>query len=228
MDFETAKKILESVKSAYEQIAPEFATTRQTIWSGLKVFLEYIHDGDKILDAGCGNGRLLQLFEKKNIQYFGCDANEKLIAIAKKSHPLASFDIGNLLQLPYKDNFFDAEFCIAAFHHIPGRELRKRALLEMKRVLRPGGIMIVTSWYFLSERYRKYFLKNIALKLFGKSELDFLDAMIPWGGGPKRYYHLMTRSEARALVKGADMEIIKLYHVWFGREKNLVIIAKKV
>ncbi|PIX02803.1 SAM-dependent methyltransferase, partial [bacterium (Candidatus Gribaldobacteria) CG_4_8_14_3_um_filter_42_11] len=41
-----------------------------------------VKDGDKVLDVGCGNGRLVKAFENKKISYLGVDNSEKLIKLA--------------------------------------------------------------------------------------------------------------------------------------------------
>jgi tRNA (uracil-5-)-methyltransferase TRM9 len=228
MDSDTSKKILESVKSAYSNIADDFDCTRKALWPGLENFLPYVKNGDQVLDAGCGNGRLYQLFQGKNIQYIGCDNNMELIARAKKNYPSAEFAIGDLLHLPFSDNAFDVVFCIAAFHHIPGRELRRTSLLEMKRVLKPGGYMCMTNWDRYNKKYFFYILKYGILKIFGLSKMDFKDVLVPWKKTISRYYHCFTLHELEKEFQGAGFSIQKKYKQKMAGQKNLVIIGKKI
>lgn len=62
MKTETAQKILEKTKRDYEQLAEEFSNTRANLWFELQELAKYVKGGDKILDLGCGNGRLYELF----------------------------------------------------------------------------------------------------------------------------------------------------------------------
>src|SRR3989344_5484974 len=100
---EAAQKILEQTKKSYNTIAKDWDRTRQTLWPSWKDFLKYIKDGDKILDVGCGNGRLIKLFENVNIDYTGIDNSEELIKIAKNNYPNQNFLVGEILQLPFPD-----------------------------------------------------------------------------------------------------------------------------
>ena len=54
-----SEKLLAQVKDGYNQIAEHFSRTRYAPWSEFGLFKEYIKDGQRILDLGCGNGRLV-------------------------------------------------------------------------------------------------------------------------------------------------------------------------
>ena len=88
MDREVALKILDDVRQSYDKIAEDFSRTRYSIWKEFKPLGQYAKDGDKILDLGCGNGRLIELFQGKNIEYAGIDNSEKLIEIAHQKYPV--------------------------------------------------------------------------------------------------------------------------------------------
>jgi len=227
MDENASKNILDSVKEAYAKIASEFDATRKTLWPGFKEFQKYIGEGRRVLDVGCGNGRLSLLVENKKAEYIGTDNNPEFLKIAKKNFPEREFVLGDMLSLPFDKESFDVVFCVAAFHHLPDTDTRQKALSEMARVMKPGGRIIITSWLFFHGKYVRYWMKNIFLKFAGKSHLGFGDAMIPWGGGPLRYYHLFSRRELRKLFQSQDLEIEDMHVMGYSREKNLVIIAKK-
>jgi len=63
----------------------------------------------KVLDAGCGYGRWSELFE----DYTGIDFSPDFIAKAKSSYPDKNFIVGNLKELPFKDEEFDWSFCVS-------------------------------------------------------------------------------------------------------------------
>ena len=228
MDEDTSKKILESVKNAYSNIADDFDCTRKSLWPGLENFLAYVKNGDQILDAGCGNGRLFQLFQNRGIKYVGCDNNLELIALAEKNFPGAKFAIGDLLYLPFSDNAFDVVFCIAAFHHIPGKSLRQKSLLEMRRVLKSGGYLCMTNWDRYNKKYFYYILKYGILKILGLSKMDFKDVLVPWKNTVSRYYHCFTLGELEKEFHEAGFGVEKKYKLKMAGQKNLVIIGKKV
>jgi len=49
--------------------------------------MEYIEPGQKVLDLGCGNGRLLNALKDKKIDYIGVDNSEKLLLEAQTLYP---------------------------------------------------------------------------------------------------------------------------------------------
>jgi len=79
-----AKKILKENKKIYEILAEDFSRTRDQNWPEIEKLTKYVRKGDKILDLGCGNGRLYKILKNKKVEYTGIDISEKLIEIAKK------------------------------------------------------------------------------------------------------------------------------------------------
>ena len=100
----TVKQILSQTKDTYSHIAFDFDKKRNWVWKGFENFLQYAKPGSKILDVGCGNGRLLQLLSNSSISYTGFDNNEKLLELAKKNHPKAIFALGEAAQLTFDNN----------------------------------------------------------------------------------------------------------------------------
>jgi ubiquinone/menaquinone biosynthesis C-methylase UbiE len=49
--------------------------------------MEYIESNQKVLDLGCGNGRLFKILKNKNIKYIGVDNSEMLLLEAQKQYP---------------------------------------------------------------------------------------------------------------------------------------------
>jgi ubiquinone/menaquinone biosynthesis C-methylase UbiE len=99
--------------------------------------------GLDVLDAGCGEGYLSRVLAGQGAIVRGIDSSEKLIKAATQENQRetlpASFDVGSVDNLPYKDDAFDI---VVANHlmndlHVPGV-----AVGEFARVLRPGGRFI--------------------------------------------------------------------------------------
>ncbi len=84
MKQEVAEKILKKVKEDYSRIARLFSKTRETLWKEMKEFKKYVKDGDRVLDLGCGNGRLYEIFREMSIDYTGIDNSEEMIKIARE------------------------------------------------------------------------------------------------------------------------------------------------
>jgi len=128
MDKDYAKKILEETRENYNIISQDFSRTRNKFWEEMGFISKYVNDNEKVLDLGCGNGRLYELFQDKTIDYCGVDFSEKLIDIAKKRYPQFKFQVADALNLPFPADYFDKVFSIAVLHHIPSKELRLKFL----------------------------------------------------------------------------------------------------
>lgn len=233
MRAQVAKALFEKTKEDYEVIAEEFAATRQKVWQDLDFLIDRIGLSKKILDVGCGNGRLLNSLKEKKVQYTGIDSSKKLIYHAKtsfKEYPLATFLIADALELPFGDSEFDFVVSIAVLHHIPSAELRLKAVLEMNRVLKNGGELIVTVWNLWQQKYYKYIVSEFVKKLTGKSNLDFKDCYIPWKRAYKidRYCHAFTERELTGLVRDCGFNVVE--HGMTQRESyrpNIYAVATK-
>jgi len=235
MDKELADYILLKMQSDYDQIATDFSATRAFPWAEMKHLVEeYVQAGDRILDAGCGNGRLYQLVKDKKIFYEGIDGSPKLVDIAKQKYG-DHFTVKNLVDLAeYPDNSFSLIFCVATFQHIPGAEYRKQVLRSFKRLLLNDSHLIMINWNILNQEKFKPYLKKSARMLPG---LDKGDILYPWRSQKPRvvhrYYHGFSPEEMDNLLVEADLRSEKQYYTRQGQEVapeqgyNLVTIARK-
>lgn len=96
-----------------------------------------------ICDLGCGPGQIARYLHRQGVDTLGVDLSPRMVAEAQRLNPETHFHQGNMLSLPDADNSWGG---IAAFYciiHIP-REKIVDALREMKRVLKPGGVLLIT------------------------------------------------------------------------------------
>jgi ubiquinone/menaquinone biosynthesis C-methylase UbiE len=240
---ETAEKILNKVKADYSRIAPDFSRTRQKYWEEMRGFAARLKSGDRVLDLGCGNGRLYEVLQDLSISYLGVDNSRELIDFAKRrwnENEKRKFLVGEATDLAWwKGEKYNAVFVIAAMHHVPSYELRKKVLENIAKILEKDSLLIMTNWNLFEGKYPVYILKNILKKIAGKSSLDFADALVPWKNAATgkvealRYVHVFTLRELRHLVKEACLGIIENFysaggekvHWWNG--KNIVTIVRK-
>lgn len=251
MNKEYAKYLLNKTREDYNRIAEEFSRTRKFVWEELKYLSKFVNDGDKVLDIGCGNGRLIEIFKDFKIDYVGIDNSEKLIELAKEHQSFdwlgvepfhfapgqcfdklksAEFLVADALDLPFEDTSFDKAFSIAVLHHIPSVELRLKFLSEAKRVLKPGGLLILTVWGLW---WRPVVWWNVIrflfLKIFRKTKLDFKDIFVPWQKTLGRYIHCFTKSELKQLVEKAGFKVIEVGTLPKKESKNynIYLVAEK-
>jgi len=224
MDKEYANYLLNKIKNDYNLISEDFSSTRTAIWPELSFLFKDIKVKEKILDLGCGNGRLYKLLEKTN--YTGIDISERLISIAKKKYPRVNFKVANALNLSFKKELFDKVYSIAVLHHIPSKKLRIQFLKEIKKVLKKDGSLILTVW---KKTYNLLLLRYTFLKIIGKSQLDFKDTLEPWADKTERYYHWFSQKELADLIKETGFKIkdIGVIKNKKGNRQNIYIIASK-
>jgi ubiquinone/menaquinone biosynthesis C-methylase UbiE len=108
-------------------------------------FLPYLQPGMMLLDVGCASGSITNGLAKavKPGQVTGIDISAKEIERARQraiedDAENVQFEAGDAYQLSFSDNSFDALFSHNVLEHIPEPS---KALQEMRRVLKPGGII---------------------------------------------------------------------------------------
>lgn len=239
MDKDYANYLLEKTRQDYNLIAEEFSRYRLKPWEESRfLFDDYVRTRDRILDLGCGGGQFLEFLKDKKVEYTGIDFSDRLISIAKERHPEANYQVADVLSLPFSDKYFDKVYAIALLHCIPSQEFRFKTLNEMKRVLKSGGLLILTAWNLWQKwKTQKLIYKFILLKILGKSKINSKDILMDWQKMKNCYFHCFTKKELRKLVKKSGFNIIKEGEILVGLERkkqpkfpnsNLYIIAKKI
>ena len=106
-----------------------------------------VHDGDRLLDVGCGTGVVALTAAQVGAKVSGSDLTPELITRAKENAQISNlnidFQVADVEDLPYQDNEFD--FVLSQFGHMfaPSPEV---AVKEMLRVLKPGGVIAFSTW----------------------------------------------------------------------------------
>src|SRR5688500_9607285 len=101
--------------------------------------------GDTVLDIGCGTGELLSRLSSRNqFGLVGLDVSKEMLAVARQRLP-ASVDLlaapGE--RIPLEQHAADRIVSTSVFHYLPDPVA---ALHEWRRVLRPGGTLLLTDW----------------------------------------------------------------------------------
>lgn len=118
---------------------------RYTAAANAAHFLPYLRPGLRVLDFGCGPGTISVGLAKAIApgELHGIDMEASQIELARAvaaagGHGNAIFHVGDVTDLPFEDGFFDAAHCHNVLMHVPETAA---VLAEVKRVLRPGGIV---------------------------------------------------------------------------------------
>lgn len=126
----------------------------QTVRSRTVLDLLSANRGEKILDIGCGNARDIVHILEKGAQVIGVDISEGMVFEAQQELAKLGFGdvllkVGDATRLDFSDGEFDKVLCSEVIEHIPEAD---KALSEMWRVLKPGGLLVLStpnpkSWY---------------------------------------------------------------------------------
>ena len=191
------------VKEVYEEIAQHFNDTRAYKWRWIIDFFEQLKDNTIVYDLGCGSGRNMN---HGNLKFIGIDNCENFIKICseKKLNVINS----NITQVPLKDNSADAIICIAVLHHLSTEENRVKALLEMKRLIKQDGKILLSVWSINQPKKTRRSFNN-----YGNN-------IVLWNNFGKifeRYYYIFKLDEIKNLIKKAGLSIIN-YEYSCGNE----------
>ena len=104
-----------------------------------------INEFERILDFGCGCGRIARHLQNlKGVEVFGTDISPSLTAWSRDNLTFGRFSTNGLESgLKYPDSSFDFIYAVAVFGHFR-EDLQKHWMSELKRVLKPGGFLLIT------------------------------------------------------------------------------------
>ena len=161
-----------------------------TIFESMKL----LPKNGKVLDIGCFNGYFLDLLKDKGYETYGVDASTSAVAQCVKNGHLA-FEANLEESIPYEDNFFDAVTGLEIIEHLADTDT---LINEIKRVLKPGGILIFSTPNFFS-------LSRRLMTLFGINPYFEASFSFP----PKMAGHLrfFTHNLLEGFLKNHNFEI---------------------
>lgn len=214
--------IINMNRNTYNAIAGQFSGTRDYLWEDLKALQKYVIKNEDVLDIGCGNGRLYQIFAESQCNYVGVDNSNQLLKVARTTFNKAKFKVAEMNKLPFEDNKFNSIWAMASFHHIPTHDLRKNTLKEITRVLKPGGRIIMLNWNMYGE-----WVQN-KVKTEAYSKIGNHDFIVPWRDGSKknygdRYYHGFTCEEIEKLCVSSGLVIDEQYYIKMGESSDIIL-----
>jgi SAM-dependent methyltransferase len=112
-----------------------------------ELFPKYIRAGQSVLDLGCGAGRTTAHLHAMAGQIVGIDLSEVLVESARTNYPDMDFRVMDAGALQFADSSFDvAVFSNNGLCYVHPEEKRLAAIDEIRRVLKPGGLYIFSSF----------------------------------------------------------------------------------
>lgn len=228
--------IKNNVKQFYNEAGAYFSKSRQktygnsdATWQETRPYLQKLSENSRILDLGCGNGRLLTGIEKP-INYIGIDFSEKLLSEAKDLHSNKRFVLGDITNEDTWNNLgtSDAIFCIATMHHLPTKKDQLFVLEEIEKHLDKNGFAYLTFWNLLNKKVWGKHLNSFGLKL-----KNIRWVKVPFKNKWDRFLFTFSKNYLKKLIKNVDLNIDKLYYcdkngkeTNFLNGRNLVIVLK--
>jgi ubiquinone/menaquinone biosynthesis C-methylase UbiE len=126
-------------------------TVREAAFKGQLIEQAAIQGQDKILDVGCGTATLTIAIKKAypGAEVTGLDGDPKILGIASQKAQRAGTEIkfieGLSSEMPFPDQYFDKVVSSLFFHHL-NRASKEQTLLQIRRVLKPGGLLHIADW----------------------------------------------------------------------------------
>jgi SAM-dependent methyltransferase len=117
--------------------------------------------GRRVLDLGCGKGRFARTLAARGARVVGLDVSAAMLSAASG----AALDRvqGSARRLPFRDGSFDAAIAVEVFEHLEPRTIDD-ACDELRRVLRPGGLLVLVDKNALAMNSRRPWLPAVAVK----------------------------------------------------------------
>jgi len=208
-------------KQDYESIGKHFSKTERSLWPEMKKYLKKVEKNEKVLDVGCGEGRLLQGI--KTPHYTGIDFSPTLLEIARKRYPKRKFILRDITtQKGWKGlKEYHKIFCVAVIHHLSTKKEQVFVMRQIKKHLEKDGTAYISIWNlwqskFWGEHCRSV-LKKIQMKNWRVVEIPFRQ------GEEKRLYLALGKRRLKKLSKEVDLTVTEVKKTG----KNIWLVVKK-
>jgi SAM-dependent methyltransferase len=137
-------------QSSYDRVAREYATRmfdelqhKQLDRELLDRFSESVRDAGPACDIGCGPGQVARYLHERGVQVCGVDLSPAMVQVARALNPAIEFQQGDMLALDIPSGAWAGITAFYSIIHVPRGDVG-RALTELNRVLRPGGLLLLS------------------------------------------------------------------------------------
>lgn len=199
------------IEKAFDRHAPKLPDAIHSSDSRLAALLEACGEvaGKKMLDVGCGKGRFAAIFAERGAEVTGIDPSEELLKDARKHRGM--YLQGSATALPFPEGVFDVVYAVEVIEHLPFLE---KSLIEMSRVLKKGGVLVLMDRNRFSLNQKRFLVPNVVIKRWH----EFQNHWIYPNNFPFRE-HWFTRRQVLRLLKKSGLQAKAIY-VQSDGEKN--------
>jgi arsenite methyltransferase len=191
-----------SLAETYDRLSDSQFEAGQRLVEGLR-----LEPGSRVLDVGCGTGRLAHWISERlgpEGRVVGIDPLPDRVAIARARDPGIRFEVGHAEDLTaFQDESFDAVCLSAVFHWIVDKP---RALAEIRRVLRPGGLVGATT--MSRELQLESTMAAVCGPVLGRS--PYREQMNPEGVAAIRQSVTLTEVVTMLLSSGLELVLLQV------------------
>lgn len=178
------------VREGYDQCGENYNNGRKEGSNPeLKLLLERLNSGARVLDIGCGGGIPICRELASKCEVTGVDISPVQIAQAKGNVPDVRFLCGDIMSMSFPDGSFDAVTSFYAVFHIP-KEEHEELFRRIYSWLKPGGFIMVTLSLEDEEAY---------------TEDDFFGVTMYWSNFGIAQYEKMLKVIGFRLIKNAQL-----------------------
>jgi SAM-dependent methyltransferase len=229
VDRTTIQTLIRLNQQFYQTFAEQFSATRQQIQPGVRDVIRQIPPVCRILDLGCGNGKLWQRLVEQGFhgQYVGLDFSPDLLELAKQQasqiragqsamgQPI--FLQADLTEAAWENTVpqpaYDFVLAFAVLHHLPGKSTVQRVLQQIHGFLAPGGKFILSAWQFLNSPRLRERIQDWSEIGLSASQVEPGDYLLDWrqGGHGLRYVHAFTPNELEKLASRCGYRCTEAY-----------------
>ena len=155
----------------------EFAVHIMAPWTDDLIEQGLCEDGNRVLDLACGTGfvanRVNQV-SKSTCNVVGVDINSAMLDVARKNATI-EWHLASAASLPFQDGSFDVVLCQQGLQFFPDRGA---AMMEIARVLKPGGRISLNVWGPLHRQvFHSAFVDGIGIFLGAEAKATFDSAL---------------------------------------------------
>jgi len=163
----------------------------------MELFSDHVEKDAHILDFGCGYGRTMAELDAAGFtDLTGIDFSMPLIQRGKTEFPYLNFTAYSGGSVPYEDNTFDAALMLGVFTCLTETKTQAETLLELQRVLKPGGFLYINDFLINRDKRNldRYKLGQEKHGIYGIFDVD--------DGGTLRHH---DRNHMEALFSGFEI-----------------------